>query len=193
MRRVGFYITLTTDGMYVDPDGGLAAFDPAEEEHRYANRLMHDTGDLVMGRKMYDVMDYWDDLDIDDPSTSDVEREFATFWRETPKHVMSRGRPPLRPNSDLVEGDVIDYVRRLKAGDGPDIGLAAGADLFAEFVGADLIDDYRFLVAPIALGGGKALFASLDEPLRLRLVASRAFPSGSVLLEYVRADREGDA
>jgi dihydrofolate reductase len=193
MRRVGFYITLTTDGMYVDPDGGLAAFDPAEEEHRYANRLMQDTGDLVMGRKMYDVMDYWDDLDIDDPSTSDVEREFATFWRETPKHVMSRGRPTLRANSDLVEGDVIDYVRRLKAGDGPDIGLGAGADLFAEFVRADLIDDYRFLVAPIALGGGKALFASLDEPLRLRLVASRAFPSGSVLLEYVRADREGDA
>jgi dihydrofolate reductase len=100
---------------------------------------------------------------------------------------VSRGQPTLRPNSDKVEGDVIDYVRRMKAGDGPDIGLGAGADLFAEFVRADLIDDYRFLIAPMALGQGKALFASLDEPLNLRLTGSRVFPSGSVLLEYVRA------
>lgn len=187
MRRVGFYITLTTDGMYADPDGGLAGFDPAEEEHRYANHLVRDAGDLVMGRKMYDVMDYWDDLDLDDPSTSDVEREFATFWRETPKHVASRGEPALRANSDRIEGDVVDFVRKLKAGDGPDVMFGAGAKLFAELVKADLIDDYRFLIAPIALGGGKQLFAELDEPLKLRLVASRAFPSGSVLLEYVRA------
>jgi dihydrofolate reductase len=187
MRRLGYYITLTTDGMYADPEGELGGFDPAEEEHRFANELMRDTGDLVMGRRMYDVMDYWDDLDLGDPKTSDVEREFATFWRETPKHVVSRGQPTLRPNSDKVEGDVIDYVRRMKAGDGPDIGLGAGADLFAEFVRADLIDDYRFLIAPMALGQGKALFASLDEPLNLRLTGSRVFPSGSVLLEYVRA------
>jgi dihydrofolate reductase len=187
MRRLGFYITLTTDGMYADPDGGLGGFDPAEEEHRFANHLIRDAGDLVMGRKMYDVMDYWDDLDLEDPNISDVEREFATFWRETPKHVASRGQPELRPNADLIGGDVVDYVRRLRAGDGPDIGLGAGAQLFAELVKADLIDDYRFLIAPMALGGGKNLFAALDEPLRLRLNGSRVFPSGNVLLEYARA------
>jgi dihydrofolate reductase len=187
MRRLGYYITLTTDGMYADPEGGLGGFDPAEEEHRYANRLVRDAGDLVMGRKMYDVMDYWDDLDLDDPETSDVEREFATFWRETPKHVASRGQPTLRSNADRIDGDVIDYVRRMKAGDGPDIGLGVGADLFAELVRADLIDDFRFLIAPMALGEGKALFAKLDEPLHLRLSSSRVFPSGNVLLEYVRA------
>jgi dihydrofolate reductase len=191
MRRVGYYITLTTDGMYSDPEGGLGGFDPAEEEHRFANYLVRDAGDLVMGRVMYDVMDYWDELDLDDPKTSDVEREFATFWRETPKHVASRGQPKLRPNSDRIEGDVVDYVRGLRDGDGTDIMFGAGADLFAELVRADLIDDFRFLIAPLALGAGRPLFASLDEPLRLRLTNSRTFPSGNVLLEYVRADREG--
>jgi dihydrofolate reductase len=190
MRRVGYYITITTDGMYADPEGGLAYFEPAEEEHRYANHLVRDAGDAVMGRVMYDVMDYWDDLDLDDEQVSDVEREFATFWRQTPKHVVSRGRPKLRPNADLVEGDVIDAVRQMKAQDGPDIMLAAGAGLFAELTRAGLIDDYRFLIAPMALGDGKALFASLDEPLKLKLVNSRVFPSGSVLVEYVRADQE---
>ena len=186
-RRVAFYISLTADGMYADEEGGLAAFEPTEDEHRYANRLMHDAGDMVMGRVMYGVMDYWDELDLDDPATSDVEREFATFWRETPKRVVSRGRPDLRPNATLVEGDVVEAVRAMKAGDGPLIAVAGGADLFATLSDAGLIDDYKLLIVPAAIGKGKAMFGELTEPLRLRLVATRAFPSGSVLLEYVPA------
>jgi len=183
-RRLGFYITLTADGMYADEEGGLAAFEPAEDEHRFANHLVRDAGDLVMGRVMYGIMDYWDELNLDDESTSDVEREFATFWRQTPKHVVSRGHPELRLNADLIEGDVVEAVRAMKAGDGPPIMLGAGAELFATLSQAGLIDDYRFLIAPMALGKGKAMFAALKEPLRLRLVGTRAFPSGSVLLEY---------
>jgi dihydrofolate reductase len=187
MRRVGFYITLTTDGMYADPDGGLDYFEPAEDEHRFANHLVRDAGDIVMGRVMYELMAYWDELDLDDPATSEVEAEFARFWRETPKHVVSRGHPELRPNASLLDGDVVESVRAMRAGEGPPIMIGAGADLFATLSQAGLIDDYRFLIAPMAMGRGKAMFASFEKPLRLRLVASRAFPSGSVLLEYVPA------
>ncbi|HEV8280301.1 MAG TPA: dihydrofolate reductase family protein [Candidatus Limnocylindrales bacterium] len=190
MRRLGSFITISTDGMYADPDGGLGGFEPDEEGHRYANRLLATAGNVVMGRVMYDVMEYWDDVDVADPTVPDVEREFATFWRETPKHVASRGQPTLRPNATKIEGDVVEVVRRMKDGDGPDIMLGAGSDLFAELTEADLIDDYRFMVAPMALGRGKALFASLKEPLKLRLTGTRTFPSGGVLHEYVRADRE---
>jgi dihydrofolate reductase len=186
-RRLSFYITLTADGMYADPEGGLAAFEPAEDEHRFANDLMREAGDLVMGRVMYGIMDYWDQLDLDDLSTPDVEREFATFWRETPKHVVSRGKPELRPNASLVEGDVVEAVRAMKAGEGPPIMLGAGAELFATLSEAGLIDDYRFLITPTALGEGKAMFGSLTEPLRLRLTGTRTFSSGSVLHEYERA------
>ena len=186
-RRVAFYISLTADGMYADEEGGLAAFEPTEDEHRYANRLMHDGGDMVMGRVMYGVMDYWDELDLDDPATTDVEREFATFWRETPKHVVSRGTPDLRPNATKLQGDVVETISAMKEGDGPPIMLGAGAELFATLSKAGLIDDYQFLIVPTALGKGKAMFGELTEPLRLRLVATRAFPSGAVLLEYVPA------
>lgn len=188
MRRVIYHITITTDGMYADADGGLGGFDPAEEEHRYANYLVRDAGDLVMGRAMYDVMEYWDQLDLDDPETSEVEREFATFWRETPKHVVSRGDPPLRANARKLEGEVVDTVRRMKEGDGPPIMFGGGADLFATATKAGLIDDYRLLIAPMALGDGKQLFGALDEPLKLRLTDSTTFPSGALLLEYVRRE-----
>ena len=194
MRRVIYYISLTTDGMYADQDGGLAAFEPSEDEHRYANRLVNEAGDMVMGRVMYDVMDYWDDLDLEDPDVSDVEREFATFWRETPKHVASRGEPTLRENATKIDGDVVDFVRRLKSTDGPDIMVGCGADLFAEFSAAGLIDEYRFLITPTALGKGKALFAKLDEPLRMRLTNTTRTSGGGVLVEYVPdtdADRRG--
>jgi len=192
MRRLGYFITISADGMYADPDGGLDRFVPDEESHRYANGLMDLAGDAVMGRVMYDVMAYWDDLDLDDPTLQDIEREFATFWRETPKHVVSRGRPTLRANADLIEGDVVEAVRAMKAQEGPDIMLGAGAELLAELTEAGLIDDYRLLIAPMALGRGKALFPSFKTPLDLRLTNTRTFPNGSVLLEYVRADPAHD-
>lgn len=188
MRPLEFYIILTADGMYADPDGGLDHYDPAEDEHRYANGLTASAGDIVMGRVMYGVMEYWDTLDLDDPAVPDVEREYAEAWRAAPKHVASRGRPELRANADLIEGDVVEYVRRLKAGDGPPIGLGGGAELLATFAKAGLIDVYRWLVIPTALGAGKQMFGGLDAPLHLRLTGTRTFSPGSVLLEYEPAE-----
>jgi dihydrofolate reductase len=184
MRKLDFYIILTADGMYADPDGGLGHYEPAEDEHRYANGLIRDSGELVYGRAMYDVMRYWDTVDFDDPDVSDVEREFARFWAAKPKHVVSHGQPELGPATTLLEGDVVQAVRRLKGQPGADIGLGCGADLLATLTRAGLIDTYRILVIPKAIGKGKALFAALDAPLALRLTNTRTFSSGSVLLEY---------
>ena len=96
------------------------------------------------------------------------------------------GHPTLQANATLLEGDVVDAVRRLKAQDGPDLALGCGADLLATLTEAGLIDTYRVLVIPTVLGGGKAMWASLHEPLRLRLTGTRTFDSGSVFLEYER-------
>ena len=184
MRSVEYYIILTADGMYADADGGLDHYDPAEDEHRYANELLAAAGVEVMGRKMYEVMTYWDALDVDDPAEPPVAVEFARYWRETPKLVVSRGDPELGPNARKLEGDVVEAIRALKATDGPPIAVGAGAELFATLAGAGLIDRYRWLVIPKAIGRGKHLFSSLPGPLDLRLVRTRTFASGAVLLEY---------
>lgn len=184
MRKLGFYIILSADGMYADPDGGLGHYEPAEDEHRYANGLIRDAGDIVYGRVMYDVMRYWDTVDVDDPAVPDVEREFATFWAETPKHVVSRGHPALGPAATLLDGEAVEAVRRLKDQPGKDIGLGCGADLLATLTKAGLIDTYRLLMIPTVLGQGKAMFAAFEAPLAMRLIGSRTFSSGSVLFEY---------
>lgn len=137
-----------------------------------------------MGRVMYDVMEYWDTLDIDDPATPEVERDFARYWRETPKYVISRGQPALRANATLLEGDVVEAVRALKSSDGPDLQLGCGADLLATLSEAGLVDAYRLLITTTVLGQGKHMFGAFHEPLRLRLTGTRTFDPGSVLLEY---------
>ena len=185
MRRLEYYIILTADGFYAASDGGLAHYEPAEDEHRFANGLMRDAGDVVMSRVMYtDAMSYWDTVDVKDPAVIEVEREFAEAWQATPKHIVSRGDPRLGPRADLLDGDAVEAVRRMKEGDGDDIMLGTGAELFATLSAARLIDRYRFLIIPIAIGRGKALFRELEEPLRLVLVGTRTFAAGSVLLEY---------
>ena len=192
MRRLRFYLILTADGMYAQPDGGLDHYHPAEDEHQYAKDIIRDAGAIVYGRVMYDVMTYWDSLDVDDASEPAVAREFAELWQATPKLVVSRGTPTLGPNATVVEGDVVEAVRRLKAEPGPELSLGCGAELFATLSDAGLIDDYEFLVIPTAIGAGKALFAGLKAPLRLRLTGTRPFDAGSVLHTYVRADAPTD-
>jgi dihydrofolate reductase len=188
MRRLEYYIILTADGFYADPEGGLDYWDPPEDEHRFANELVREAGDVVMSRVMYtDAMTYWDTVDTSNPNVSEVEREFARFWQETPKHIVSRGQPTLGPKADLLEGDPVEAVRRLKETEGPVIMLGTGSELFAALTSAGLIDTYRFLVIPVALGQGKAIFGGLESPLRMRLLGTRTFSSGSVLLEYETA------
>jgi RibD C-terminal domain len=125
-----------------------------------------------------------DRLDVDDAGTPEVGAEFARYWRETPKLVVSRGHPELGPNATKLEGNVVEAVRGLKSSDGPPIAVGAGADLFATLAEAGLIDRYRWLVIPKAIGQGKSLFSSLTRPLDLRLVGTRTFDSGAVLLDY---------
>lgn len=192
MRSLEYYIILTADGMYEDADGGLDHYDPAEAEHRYANELLRSAGAEIMGRRMYDVMDYWDEIDVEAPDTPEIEREYAQLWRETPKYVVSRGSPPLRANAEVLGGDIVEAIRELKAGDGPPLGLGCGAELLATLSEAGLIDVYRWLVIPMALGQGRPLFGALRSPLSLRLVGTRTFDSGAVLFEYVPGPARAD-
>ena len=96
MRRVSYYIILTADGMYADPDGGLGHYDPAEDEHRYANDLIREPTDEFTGRRMYEVMDYWDELDIDAPEVAEDERMAGL------RLVIGTDRQPQVPRRVLV-------------------------------------------------------------------------------------------
>jgi len=135
----------------------------------------------VYGRRMYEVMRYWDE---DHSEWDEAERDYAAAWRSQPKWVVSRSLKSVGPNATLVKDDVEAAIRGLKARlDG--VIEVSGPELAAGLAEMGLVDEYRLYLHPVVLGGGKPFFAGPRPPLRL--VASDRFGEEVIRLTYVPA------
>ncbi|WP_201312939.1 dihydrofolate reductase family protein [Dyella sp. EPa41] len=177
MAKLVFELNTSLDG-YVDHQK-LGPPDMALFRH-FTQRVRDLTG-MLYGRRMYEVMRYWDE---DRPEWGADERDYAVAWRSRPKWVVSRSPEPVGPNATLVADDVEAAIRRLKAGHAGDIEVA-GPDLAQSLTGLDLIDEYRLYVHPVVLGHGKPFFAGPRPPLRL--VANDLIGERVIRLTYVPA------
>jgi len=135
----------------------------------------------VYGRRMYEVMRYWDE---DNPEWGPEERDFAAAWRSQPKWVVSRSLKSVGPNATLVEHDIEAVIRGLKDRLDGEIEVA-GPDLAGSLTDLGLIDEYRLYFHPVVLGHGKPFFAGPRPPLRL--VASDPIGEAVIRLTYVPA------
>jgi dihydrofolate reductase len=135
----------------------------------------------VYGRRMYEIMRYWDD---DDPEWGPDRVEFAAVWRRQPKWVASRSLTSVGPNATLLGDDVEAAVRGLKDRLAGEIAVA-GPDLARSMTGSRLIDEYRLYLHPVVLGGGVPFFAGPRPPLRL--AGSEVVGEDVVRLTYVPA------
>jgi len=147
--------------------------------------------DLLLGRKTYDIFAaHWPHVDVDPASSTFAagEAEIAATFDRVTKYVASRSRPALRwRNSEWLGEDAAAAVRALKQGDGPDLLTQGSSDFVQTLLAADLVDELRLLIYPIALGRGKRLFGAGAQPAAFRLVRSVAAPSGVVIATYERA------
>ena len=176
MAKLVFGMNQSLDG-YVDHD----AFAPDPTLFRYFVEEARGQVGSVYGRRMYEVMRYWDD---DDPEWNPDERAFATAWRSQPKWVVSRSLQSVGPNAALVEGDLEAAIRTLKAQRDGEIEVA-GPQLANSLTQLGLIDEYRIYLHPVALGHGKAYFAGPGP--RLRLMTHDRIVEDVVRLTYVLA------
>lgn len=117
----------------------------------------------VYGRRMYEIMRYWDD---DRPEWGAEEQEFAAAWRSQPKWVVSRSLKSVGPNATLVSGEIETVLGGLKARLVGEIAVS-GPDLARSLTDLGLIDEYRLYFHPVVLGRGKPFFAGRRPPLRL--------------------------
>jgi len=136
---------------------------------------------MVYGRRMYEVMRYWDD---DRADWDADERDFAAAWRSQRKWVVSRSLKSVGPNAALVGNDIEAVIRELKAHRAGEMDVA-GPNLAGSLAGLGLIDEYRLYLHPIVLGRGKPFFAGPRPPLRL--VASDLIVEDVIRLTYVPA------
>jgi len=136
---------------------------------------------MVYGRRMYEIMRYWDD-DLRDWGAE--ERDFAAAWQSQPKWVVSRSLKSVGPNATLIEDDFEAVIRGLKAQLDGKIDVA-GPDLAGSLTNLGLIDEYQLYLHPIVLGRGKPFFVGPRPPLRL--VASDLIAEDVIRLTYVPA------
>jgi dihydrofolate reductase len=176
MAKLVFGMNQSLDG-YVDH----MAFAPCPTLFRHFIAEAQSQAGSVYGRRMYEVMRYWDD---DHPEWGEDERAFAVAWRNQPKWVVSRSSPSVGPNAMLVEGDVETALRTLKAERDGEIEVA-GPNLGHSLTELGLIDEYRIYLHPVVLGGGKPYFAGPRPPLRL--IGSERIGNDVIRLVYVPA------
>jgi dihydrofolate reductase len=149
--------------------------------HRHFNDHVRGLAGILFGRRMYEVMRYWDE---DRPEWEEIEHDFAQAWRSKPKWVASRSLTSVGANATLVKGSLIDFAANLKAERDGDIDVA-GANLANQLSAAGLVDEFRLYFRPYVLGNGKPYFAG---PLpALRLLKVDTVGEDAVCLTYVPA------
>ena len=174
MAKLVFGLNQSLDG-YVDHQ----EFAPGPSLFRHFTEQVRDLSGSVYGRRMYEVMRYWDE---DRPEWDAEERDFAAAWRSQPKWVVSRSLKSVGPNATLVADDVEAVIGGLKAQLVGEIEIG-GPDLARSLT--DLVDEYRLYFRPVVLGRGKPFFAGPRPPLRL--VANDRIGERTIRLTYVPA------
>jgi dihydrofolate reductase len=186
MRNIIYAINVSLDGFIEDKDGSIDWSEPSEELHRYFGDLELEVDVHLYGRRMYEVMTYWKTADTN-TSAPEYETEYARRWKQVANVVFSHTLEQVSEPDRLVSENVAEEIRRLKAQPGKAM-LVGGAGLAAGLMQLDLVDEVRLAVHPVILGGGKPMFPSLDQMLRLRLIETRLFEGGIVLLKYQRIE-----
>jgi len=177
MGKLVFGMMQSLDGYVAGADGALLP-PPGDQLARHFNDHVRGVAGNVLGRRMYEVMRYWDD---DRPDWDAAERDFAAVWRAKPKWVVSRTLESVGPNAALVRDDAGAFVRALKAQLDGEIDVA-GPELAGRLTALGLIDEYRLYFRPFVLGGGKPYFSGPRPPLRL--VGAASVGEDAVRLTY---------
>lgn len=176
MARFVCSVNVSLDG-YVDHD----RMAPDEAVFRFWTLAVKRTPNTLYGRKVYQLMTYWQD---DQPGWSDAEREFAAAWRAQKKWVVSQTLSEVGPNAILISSDVEAQVRSLKSDLTGQVDVA-GTVLVQHLSDWGLMDEYRLLYHPLALGTGKPLFGGLRPPMQLS--SSKRIGDKAICLTYTVA------
>lgn len=178
MKKVVFQMSVSIDGYIAGSNHEIDWHIVDDEFNAYAVETLRATDVLIMGRRTYELMaGYWPTAPGDDPVKEEMNG--------TPKLVFSRTLKRVDwQNSSLATGSVADEVARLKEVPGNGLLCVGGSDLAASFLEQGLTDELRIILTPILLGAGKTVFDAIKKRYPLKLLSTKSFQSGNVVLTY---------
>jgi dihydrofolate reductase len=182
MAKLIYSAITSLDGYTADEDGNFDWAAPDEEVHTFVNDLERPVGTYLYGRRMYEVIVYWETAHnvADEPP---VVQEFAEIWRAADKIVYSKTLETVSSGRTRIDRAFdTEAVRQMKATAGRDIAVG-GSDLAGQAIKAGLVDEYHLFVTPVVVGGGKPSLPN-NVRLELELLDERRFRNGVVHLRY---------
>jgi dihydrofolate reductase len=182
MAKLIYSAIESLDGYVADEDGNFDWAAPDEEVHTFVNDLERTVGTYLYGRRMYEVMAYWETPQnvADQPH---FMQEYAEVWQSADKIVYSKTLESVSSARTRIERDFDpDAVQRLKASAASDITVG-GPELAAEAFQAGLVDVLHLFLTPIVVGGGKRALPN-NVPVKLELLDEHRFGNGVVYLRY---------
>ena len=181
MARITYSNLMSLDGYIADRDGNFDWAEPVGEVHEAVNDDARSAGTMALGRRVYDVLRAWDDIDPEGepgPMT-----EFAAIWHASDKLVYSRSLTSLEaPRTTLAREFDPEALRAFADAADRDVSIG-GAELAAQAFAAGVVDDVVTWVFPVTVGGGTPAFPP-DARVGLELVAERRLAGGVVELRY---------
>ena len=182
MGRLIYSAIASLDGFVADVEGNFDWSMPDDAVHRFVNDMLRPVQLHLYGRRMYEVLVAWEDPAMDNEA-EDYVREFAQLWRAADKVVYSRTlQEPSSARTRIERSFDANTVRDLVAASSGDV-LIAGPEIAALAFEAGLVDEYRTLVSPVAVGSGKRALPN-DRALEFELHNEQRFANGVVYLEY---------
>jgi len=181
MRKVFLFNMITLDGFFEGPNQDISWHHVDDEFNEFAIEQLNEIGTLLFGRVTYQGMaSYWPtEFAIKDDSI------VAGLMNSLPKLVFSKTLDKAEwNNSRLVKENAAEEVSKLKGQPGKDIAIFGSSDLGVTLAERGLIDEYRIIVNPVFLGSGTPLLKGIKDKLNLKLLKTRTFKSGNVLLYY---------
>jgi dihydrofolate reductase len=181
MAKLIYSAIASLDGYIADEDGKFDWAEPDEEVHAFVNDLSRPVGTFLLGRRMYDVLLAWENLQLADQPP--VIRDFAEIWRAADKIVYSRTLETPSSARTRIERDFDpEAVRQLKASAARDLAVS-GPELAAQAFESGLVDECHLVLAPIVVGGGTQALPD-NVRLELELLEARRFGNGMAYLGY---------
>ena len=185
MSRIVLMLSVSLDGYIEGPGRDIGWHQVDDEVHDHFNEVLGAMGAFLDGRVTYELMaEFWPTADAD-PAAPRAMAEFARIWRDMPKIVYSRTLDRADWNATIVRSVVPDEVAEFKTRFRGDLALG-GANLASTFLQADLVDEFRIYVHPVLIGDGTPLFPRAQTRRPLRLVETRTFGNGVLLLRHER-------
>jgi dihydrofolate reductase len=193
MARLIYSATASLDGYINDAQGGFDFAAPDAEVHAFVNDREREIGTYLLGRRVYDVMTYWDTAPVDAPPAESgggsaaaeaaIMADYARIWGQIDKVVYSRSLETVTADRTRLERDFEpEAVRALKGAAHRDLSIG-GAELAGQALAAGLVDLLRVYIAPVVVGGGTRLLPD-GLHLELELVDQHRFTDGTVYLLY---------